>query len=104
MASFDIREYDELATDKNGNVLQAGVEPALKKTQVTTSGSEANTTLQANTRFVFMGGDGSAAFNWDVAANATVGGGGYLAADAHIFIGIRQNPASPTFISVIDDT
>ena len=53
MGSLYISEYSELAVAKNGQVIQAGVEPALATQKITTSGTSAQSSaLNAKTRFV----------------------------------------------------
>lgn len=53
MGSLYISEYAELALAKNGQVIQAGVEPALATQKVTTSGTSAQSSaLNAKTRFI----------------------------------------------------
>ena len=101
MGKFNIREYDKLATDVNGHTIQAGVEPAIAATAVTTSGTKADTTLNIRTRFCLIGGDGIV--NWAVSSAAVAGAGGRMAADEKQFIGVEQGKTA-LVLSVIDDS
>ena len=106
-----IREYAELAVDDNGNVLQAGLEPAIATQFKLSDGtSDPFSVLNAKTRFVLISTDG--AINWilDGTALTTANSGtGRLAADEKLFVGVRSgglNAAgtrTPLAFSIITD-
>jgi len=103
MSHFQVREYDRLAEDGNGNIISAGREPAVATQTITTSGtSQASSTFNARTRFLFIESDGIV--NWDVGTSPTavVGGAGKMPANSARFVGIMPNASLK--IAVINDT
>jgi hypothetical protein len=66
-----ISEYENLAFDEHGNVIQAGHEPSLTVQQVTyTATSGASTAFQANTRFIRVSCDAAAYLKFGLAPTA----------------------------------
>ena len=109
MSVFTVREYDNLATDANGNPIPVGLEPAIATQALTTSGSSQDlTAFNERTRYILIGCDGIA--NWVINGTAVVGGAGRLAASEHMFLGVAPGgrddtgARTPLIISVIDDT
>ena len=107
-----IREYLNQAKDARGNVLPAGEEPVLVATAVTATGTSAQHTFNAETRFVFIHTENI--INWEITADhnptAIVAGAGRLAAEESIFLGISPGgktaagAATPFKIAIIIDT
>lgn len=107
-----VREYLNQARDARGNVLPVGEEPALVATAITATGTSAQHTFNAETRFAFIHTENI--MNWAMTADhnptAVVGGAGRLAAEESIFLGIApggrdaDGAVSPLKIAIIIDT
>ena len=107
-----VREYINQARDGHGNVLPVGEEPALVATILTATGTSAQHTFQANTRFCLIHTENI--INWAMTADhnptAVVAGAGRLAAEESIFLGIAPGgkdaagAATPFKIAIIIDT
>ncbi len=75
MADVTISEYSHLARDAAGNVLPAGLEPALAEQKVTIAGTSAQSAaFNANTTFVRVYAEGacSIAFGTNPTADTTL--------------------------------
>ncbi len=109
MSVFSVREYVNLATDANGHSIPVGLEPAIATQKITTSGTSQDlSAFNEATRYILIGSDGIV--NWVIDGTAVAGNAGRLAADEHMFLGVRAGGRdaggvrTPLVISVIDDT
>ncbi len=96
---FQIREYDKQATDADGKVLPAGVEPAIAtQSQLSTGTSALMTVLNERTRFVLISNAATAtplSVSWEIGASPTAvlasgGGKATLASLEKQFLGVRS--------------
>ena len=107
-----IREYVNQARDGPGNVLPAGEEPALVATALTATGTTAQHTFNAKTRFFLIYTEDI--INFAMVANgnptAIIAGAGRMAAETSQFLGVKTGGkddaglATPQKIAIIIDT
>jgi hypothetical protein len=88
MALMYIAEYAELAHDENGNVIQAGKEPALARQFVTYSATAASAAFNPSTRFVRIYCDGAAFLNFGPAPTSTTAQDTPVAATTPEYFGV----------------
>ncbi len=102
MATLLIQEYEDLALDGRGNVIQAGREPGVSQSPLTTSGTTAKSAaFQSNTHFVRIvsGGIEHLAFgNTDI--TATTNSATRIEADTPEFFGVKGGD----FVAAINGT
>lgn len=94
MAVMYIAEYERQARDSEGNVLQAGEEPAIAKQAVTFTTSVASAAFNEATTFVRISLDAAGFINFGVTPTAVTATDTPMAANVPEYFGVRQSVAN----------
>jgi len=89
MAVLYIQEYERLATDADGKVVQAGLEPALASQHVAFTTSTASAAFNAKTQFIRVFSDTACYVKFGTAPTATTASDMPLAANTAEFFAIQ---------------
>jgi len=88
MAIMLISEYEDLAVDGRGNVVQAGQEPAIAEQNITFTVSTASAAFNERTRFVRISCDTEAFLKFGASPTAVTAQGVNVQADTPEFFGV----------------
>lgn len=107
MAILDISEYDRLATDGMGHVVQTGIEPALASQQITAlaAGNQQSAAFQEGTKIVRLHADIACRVKFGENPDASTGVAIRLAAGATEYFGVKRNSSSgPLKVAAVSTT
>lgn len=101
MAIMHIAEYERLARDSEGNILQAGEEPATTTQAVTFTTTVASAAFRDSTRFVRISLDGAGFVKFGVTPTATTAVDTPMAANVPEYFGVRPQSVDALAVAAV---
>lgn len=101
MAIMHINEYAEQAVDANGNVMQVGKEPALKKQAITFTTTAASVAFLDATTLVRISLDAAGFVNFGVTPTATTSVDTPMAANVPEYFGVEPRTIAGLAVAAV---